>query len=75
MKIEYDNKFDLLYIRFDETSQEVINQKVSENVVLDIGENSKIVGIEILGAMEVLNLNNILPINFLNYRSNEAVTA
>lgn len=75
MKIEYDDKFDLLYLRFDETEQEVINQRVNEHIVLDIGKNDKIVGIEILGAMDVLNLSNILPVNYLNYRKDNLVTA
>ncbi|MCX6153808.1 MAG: DUF2283 domain-containing protein [Candidatus Kapabacteria bacterium] len=64
MKIEYDDKFDLLYLKFDDSSQELINQRVSENIVLDIGTDNKIVGIEILDARESLNLNSILPINY-----------
>lgn len=75
MKIEYDDKFDLLYIRFDESTQEVVNQRINDNIVLDIGKNDKIVGIEILGAKEVLNLSNILPINYLNNRVDNLVTA
>ncbi|MBM2814947.1 MAG: hypothetical protein HW421_1709 [Ignavibacteria bacterium] len=75
MKIEYDDKFDLLYIRFDDTAQEVINERINDHIVLDIGKNEKIVGIEILGAMDVLNLSNILPIDYLNYRKDNLVTA
>ena len=66
MKIEYDDKTDLLYIRFDEAKQDIINQRVSDNIVLDIGTDDKIVGIEILDAMETINLSNVLPINFVN---------
>jgi uncharacterized protein YuzE len=73
MKIEYDDKFDLLYLRFDETEQEVINERVNEHIVLDIGNNNKIVGIEILDAKEVLNLSNILPVNYFNYRLKDYV--
>jgi uncharacterized protein YuzE len=68
MKIEYDDKTDLLYIRFDEAKQDIINQRVSDNIVLDIGTDDKIVGIEILDAMETINLSNVLPINFVNNR-------
>ncbi|MBM2815774.1 MAG: hypothetical protein HW421_2536 [Ignavibacteria bacterium] len=74
MKIEYDDKFDLLYLRFDDTSQEVINQRINDHIVLDIGKNDKIVGIEILGAMDVLNLSNILPIDYINNRKDSLVT-
>ena len=64
MKIEYDDKYDLLYLRFDDTFQEVVNQRINDHIVLDIGKDDKLVGIEILGAMEVLNLNNLLPIDY-----------
>lgn len=68
MKIEYNDKTDLLYIRFDEVKQEITNLRVSDNIVLDIGADNKIVGIEILEAMETINLSNVLPINFINNR-------
>lgn len=73
MKIEYNDKLDLLYLRFDETRQEVVNQRINDDIVLDIGTDDKIVGIEILGAKNVLNLNNVLPISFYNSRKEEAV--
>lgn len=50
MKSGYNNKTDLLYIRLDDKRQDVINRRVSEDIVLDIGENDRIVGIEILDA-------------------------
>jgi uncharacterized protein YuzE len=64
MKIEYDDKEDLLYIRFDERRQELTNQRISDNIVLDIGDNNKIVGIEILDAMDSINLSALLPITY-----------
>lgn len=62
MKITYDSKTDLLYIRFDEKKQLLLNKKISGNVVLDIGKGEKIVGIEILDASMSLNLSNLLPV-------------
>ncbi len=50
MKIYYDDRVDLLYLRFEERKQEVENRRVTEDIVLDLGEGGKIVGIEILGA-------------------------
>ena len=73
MKIEYDDKYDLLYLRFDDSEQEVVNQRINDNIVLDIGKNDKIVGIEILDAKDVLNLSNILPINFYNRRKEDLI--
>jgi uncharacterized protein YuzE len=64
MKIYYDDKVDLLYIRFDERRQQVINRRLTEDIVLDIGEEDKIVGIEILDASKRANLETLLPIHY-----------
>jgi uncharacterized protein YuzE len=64
MKITYDVSKDLLYIRLDDQPQPVINRRVSESVVLDIGEGDRIVGIEILDASESLALERLLPVQF-----------
>ncbi len=62
MKITYDDKSDLLYIRLDESKQDVINKRVTDDIVLDIGPGEKIVGIEILDASSHVDLEKILPI-------------
>ncbi len=64
MHILYDTKTDLLYIRLDERKQEVINRRPSEDIVLDIGEDNRIVGIEILDASKHLNLESLLPVKY-----------
>ncbi|MCC7352600.1 MAG: DUF2283 domain-containing protein [Anaerolineae bacterium] len=64
MQIQYDTKTDLLYIRLDDQKQAVINKRLSEDIVLDIGEGDKIVGIEILDASEHLNLERLLPVKY-----------
>ncbi len=64
MNILYNDKTDLLYIRLDDKKQEIINRKVSEDIVLDIGENDKIVGIEILDASKRVRLEKLMPINY-----------
>jgi uncharacterized protein YuzE len=40
MKIEYDDKFNLLYFRFDEQSLEIVNKRLNDNIVLDIGRDN-----------------------------------
>ena len=65
MKIEYDNTYDLLYIRFDDTKQQLMNQRYNDNIVFDIGKDNKIVGIEILDASEIIDLSKLLPIEFI----------
>jgi uncharacterized protein YuzE len=62
MQIHYDTAADLLYLRFDDRRQEVVNKRVSEDIVLDIGEGEKIVGIEILDASTHLDLAKVLPV-------------
>ena len=64
MRIIYNDRRDLLYIRLDETKQDVINRRVSEDVVLDIGEDGKVVGIEILDASRHVNLESLLPVKY-----------
>ena len=64
MNIVYDDKTDLLYIRLDDRKQEVINRRVSEDVVLDIGDGDRIVGIEIIDASEHVTLDRLLPIRY-----------
>lgn len=60
----YNAKTDVLYIRLDDAKQDVINQRVSGDVVLDVGKDDKIVGIEILDASSHTNLKTILPIEY-----------
>jgi len=64
MNIVYNDKTDLLYIRLDDRKQEVINKRVSEDVVLDIGEGERIIGIEILDASKHVALERLLPVKF-----------
>ena len=64
MSIVYNDKMDLLYIRFDDRKQDIINRRISEDIVLDIGENDRIVGIEILDASKRITLDRILPVKY-----------
>jgi len=64
MQILYNTKTDLLYIRLDEQTQTVINKRLSDDVVLDIGEGERIVGIEILDASKHLNIEGLMPVKY-----------
>lgn len=64
MQIHYNSKTDLLYIRLDDRKQTMINRRVSEDIVLDLGDDDRIVGIEILDASQHLNLDRLLPVNY-----------
>ncbi len=62
MRVQYDHKIDMLYIRLDERKQKVINKRIFEDVVLDIGKNDRIVGIEILDASKHVDIRKLFPV-------------
>ena len=64
MQVSYNDKTDLLYIRLDDRKQDVINRRVSEDLVLDMGEGDRIIGIEILDASRHVSLERLLPVNY-----------
>jgi uncharacterized protein YuzE len=64
MHVHYNDRTDLLYIRLDDRKQEVINKRVSEDVVLDIGEGDRIIGIEVLDASKHVTLDRLLPVSY-----------
>jgi uncharacterized protein YuzE len=64
MNIGYNDKTDLLYIRLDDRKQDVINKRVAEDIIVDIGENDNIIGIEILDASRHVALDRLLPVKY-----------
>ena len=64
MTIHYDSKTDLLYIRIESSTHDVINKRVTEEIVLDIGKDDKIIGIEIMDASKHVNLEKLMPIEY-----------
>jgi len=66
MQILYNARTDLLYLRLDNRKQQVINQRLSKDIVLDLGEDNRIVGIEILDASKHLNLERLLPVEYMS---------
>lgn len=49
----------------DQEIQEVVNRRVSDDAVFDIGKDQKIVGIEYLDASKHVNLEKLMPVEFL----------
>ena len=62
MQVIYDDGADLLYLRFDDRRQDVLNRRVADGIVLDLGADDRIVGIEILDASRQVDLGRILPV-------------
>jgi uncharacterized protein YuzE len=65
MVVQYNPKTDLLYLRIDAAKQQVINKQIAGDIVLDIGKDDRIVGIEILDASRKVDLKSFLPVNYL----------
>jgi uncharacterized protein YuzE len=65
MTIQYDSKTDLLYLMIEPSNHtEIINKRVTDEMVLDIGENDKIIGIEIMNASKHMNLKNLMHVKY-----------
>lgn len=64
MQITYTLQHDLLYIQFDDRKQPVRNERLTDDIVLDIGEEDCIVGMEILDASKHIRLESVLPVHF-----------
>jgi len=61
MRITYDPRYDLLYIKLSE-AEKVLCKEVEEDITFDIDAEGKIVGIEILSASEHVDLTTLLPV-------------
>ena len=65
MKIEYDKEVDAVYIRIQE--KEVAHTKeIEEGINLDIDNEGKIIGLEIIGATERYDLKDIFNVSMEN---------
>ena len=65
MKIEYDKEVDALYIRIQE--KKVSHTKeIEEGINLDIDEDGKIIGFEIIGVTERYKLEDIFNLSTEN---------
>lgn len=47
MQIQYNSKTDLLYLRLESEKQEVINKRVTEDIVLDIGKDERLFALKL----------------------------
>lgn len=52
MKIEYDKEVDVLYIRIQEKKVARTKEIIEEGINLDLDEDGKVIGLEIIGATE-----------------------
>jgi uncharacterized protein YuzE len=64
VKVTYHEKTDLLYISLEDSPNQVVNRRVDADVVLDLAEGDRIVGIEILDASKRIRLDKQLPLEY-----------
>ncbi len=62
MKVSYDSKYDIIYIKFVEGSREVITRHIDEDIALDFDAEKRLVGMEILSASKYLDWESLLPV-------------
>jgi uncharacterized protein YuzE len=62
MKISYDAKYDVLYLKFGEGTPSVTTRHLDDDISLDIDEDGRIAGIEVLSASTHVDLSAILPV-------------
>jgi uncharacterized protein YuzE len=65
MRVSYDDKHDLLYIEFDDSAEQLRNEDLSDGIVVDLTDDDRIAGMEILGASRRFNLSKLLPVEFV----------
>lgn len=65
MKIEYDREVDALYIRIQEKKVSY-TKELEEGINIDFDEESKLIGLEIIGASERYSLQDIFNLTTEN---------
>ncbi|MCL4477647.1 MAG: DUF2283 domain-containing protein [Deltaproteobacteria bacterium] len=61
MKITYDPKYDLLYLKMGE-AKKVLCKEVNDDITVDMDAKGKLIGIEILSASQHVDLKMLLPV-------------
>ena len=64
MQILYNDKSDLFYLRLDDVTPMVVNRRLCDDIVLDLGEDDRIVEIEFMDVSRHLNLQRLLPAKY-----------
>ena len=68
MKLEYDREADAIYIRLKESAI-ATTREVEDNLIIDLGADGKIIGIELLFVSDYLNPEDIDNFTVSNLKS------
>jgi uncharacterized protein YuzE len=62
MRISYDTKFDVLYVKFSEGRRRAFAEKLNPDIAIDFSEDGKIIGMEVLRASHYFDLDYLLKV-------------
>ena len=71
MKLTYDPRYNIAYIRFHEKKAEVESLRISDELVVDIAPDGTVYGIELLNANEQLHREDMGELIVINEATGE----
>ena len=71
MKLTYDPRYNIAYIRFCEKPDEVESLKISDELVVDVAPDGTVYGIELLNANEQLRREDMGELIVINEATGE----
>ena len=63
MRVQFDERADAIYLRFDE-SEVVQSEEVHPGIVLDFNDKDEVVGVEVLRVVKRIPLENLKQMQF-----------
>lgn len=73
MRITYDPRYNIGYIRFQPKSSEVESIRISEELIVDMAPDGKIYGFELLNANEQLQRDDLGKLMIINEATGKQV--
>lgn len=73
MKLTYDPRYNVAYIRFHEKQAEVESLRISDELVVDIAPDGMVYGIELLNANEQLQREDMGELIVVNEATGESM--
>lgn len=71
MKLTYDPRYNVAYIRFHEKREDVESLRISDELVVDVAPDGKVYGIELLNANEQLQREDMGELIVVNEATGE----
>jgi len=62
MRISNYSKYDIIYLKLGDSTHQVANQNLIDEIAIDVDEKERIAEIEFLSAPKYFNLTAVLPV-------------